>query len=112
MKKLKEMLKEYLAREQLDLVPTSFDVVGDIAIFNDFPEELAKKEKMIANKLMEINRHIKVVAKKTGAYSGRLRTPKIKIIAGEKRKTTVYKESGCIFKLDVEKCYFSARSSN
>jgi len=111
MKTLKKLLKPNLTKKQLELVPSSFDTIGDIAIFNDFPKQL-KKEKIIAKKLMELNKNIKVVAKKIKSYSGKLRTPKIKIIAGEKRKTTLHKESNCIFSLDVEKCYFSVRTSN
>jgi tRNA (guanine37-N1)-methyltransferase len=114
MAKLKQVLlkSKILTKKQSSLVPTSFDVVGDIAIFNDFPKELKSKEKLIAKKLLEIHKNIKTVAKKSKIYSGKLRTPKITIIAGEKRKTTIHKESNCSFALDVEKCYFSTRSSS
>ena len=33
-------------------------------------------------------------------------------MAGKKTKETIHKESGCLFKLNIEKCYFSVRSSN
>ena len=112
MKKLKQSLKNKLTKSQLKIIPSSFDVVGDIAIFNDFPNELIKKQKIIATKLMEVIPSIKVVSKKKGIYSGKLRTPKIEIIAGEKRKTTKHTESGCKFSLNIEKCYFSTRSQN
>ena len=45
---LKEALKSKLTKKQLALVPSSFDIVGDLAIFSDFPKELIKKEKLIA----------------------------------------------------------------
>lgn len=112
MNKLKEYLKKYLTKSQLSLVPTSFDVVGDIAIFNEFPKELKKKEKTIANALLKLQKNIRVVAKKSKKYSGRLRTPKITILAGEKRKTATHKESNCLFNLDIEKCYFSTRTGS
>ena len=51
-----------------------------------------------------------MVAKKSKRYTGRLRTPKIQIIAGGKRKETIHKENGVQLKLDIEKCYFSART--
>ncbi|MDP3917367.1 MAG: class I SAM-dependent methyltransferase family protein [Nanoarchaeota archaeon] len=110
MNKLRESLKRKLTKSELSMVPSSFDIVGDIAIFNEFPKELKKKEKMIADAMLKIQKNVKVVAKKSKKYSGRLRTPKITILAGEKRKTTVHRESGCLFRLDVEKCYFSART--
>ena len=112
MVKLRDILlnSRIVNKKESLLVPSSFDVVGDIAIFNDFPKELRKKEKKIAKKLIETNKNIKVVVKKSKKYSGRLRTPKLTILAGEKRKTTIHIESGCKFTLDVEKCYFSTRS--
>jgi len=111
MPKLKELLKDKLTENQLELVPSSYDIVGDLAIFSDFPKELKKEEKLIANALLESNKQIKVVLKKTKKYSGKYRTPKLKIIAGEKRKETEYKENNIRLKLNPEKTYFSSRLS-
>lgn len=108
---LKEALKSKLSKKELEYVPRSFDTVGDIAIFIDFPKELEKKEKLVAETLLAMHKNIKVVAKKTALHSGEYRTPKIKIIAGEKRKTTIHKESGIQIKINPEKSYFSPRSS-
>ena len=106
---LKEYLSNKLSEKELSLAPSSFDIVGDIAVFNKFPKELSKKEKLIGNALMQLNKNIKVVVVKSKAYSGKLRLPKLKLIAGEKRKETVHKENGVGLKLNVEKCYFSSR---
>lgn len=106
---LKEALKNKLTKKQIDLIPSSFDIVGDLAIFSDFPKELKNKEKPIAEALLKLNKHIKVVLKKTKKYSGKFRTPKIKIIAGEKRKETELKENNVRLKLNPEKAYFSVR---
>ncbi len=109
---LKFYLKDKLSEKDLQILPTSFDVVGDILIFAEFPKELMKKEKLIGSTILEIYPHIKVVLKKTRKYSGSFRTAKLKIIAGEKRKETIHKENNIFIKLDVEKVYFSARMSN
>jgi len=106
---LKEALKKRLTKKQLALVPSSFDIVGDLAIFSDFPKELKNKEKLIAETLLKEHKNIKVVLKKTKKYSGRFRTPKLKIIAGEKRKETELKENNVSLKLNPEKAYFSVR---
>jgi len=106
---LKQALKNKLTKKQLELVPSSYDTVGDLAIFSDIPKELKNKEKMIAQALLELNKHIKVVLKKTKKYSGKFRTPKLKIIAGEKRKETELKENNVRLKLNPEKAYFSVR---
>jgi len=108
-KKLKELLSEILTEEEISIMPTSFDIVGDILIFADFPLELKKKEKGIAEKILEVFKNVKVVCKKVEEYSGTFRTPKLEIIGGEDRKETIHKENGIRVKLDVEKVYFSVR---
>ena len=109
---LKFYLKNKLSEKELKIVPTSFDVVGDILIFSDFPKELAKKEKLIGSIILGKYHHIKTILKKIKKYSGKFRTPKLKVIAGEKRKETIHKENKVFIKLDTEKVYFSARMSN
>ncbi len=111
-KNLKHYLKNKLNAKELELVPTSFDVVGDIMIFSDFPKELIKKEKLIGETILKNYHHIKTVLKKTKKYSGKFRTPKLKVIAGEKKKETIHKENNVLLKLDVEKVYFSPRMSS
>lgn len=112
MKQIKELLKDKLTQKELSLVPSSFDIVGSILIFSEFPEELIKKEKIIAEAFLKELKNIKTICKKTKVYSGIYRTPKLKIITGEKTKETIHKENGVLLKLDVEKVYFSTRLSN
>ena len=85
-KNLKFYLKGKLNEKELESVPSSFDVVGDLMIFSDFPKELEKKEKIIGNIILENYHHVKTVLKKTKAYSGKFRVPKLIIIAGERKK--------------------------
>ncbi|MBW2995410.1 class I SAM-dependent methyltransferase family protein [Candidatus Woesearchaeota archaeon] len=105
---LKEALKNKLTKKQLSLLPSAFDVVGDIAII-EIKKELEKKEKIIGEALLGLHINLKVVLKKSGIHEGEFRTQKLKVISGEKRKETIYKESGVKLKLDVEKVYFSER---
>jgi tRNA (guanine37-N1)-methyltransferase len=110
--KLKQALKEKLSKSELELLPSSFDIVGDILIFSDFPKELDKKQKIIGEELMRILNNIHVVTKKVSKYSGRFRTPKLRIIAGDRRKETIHKENNVQLKLHAENVYFSPRLSN
>jgi len=108
--KIIELLKNKLNKKDLDKIPRSFDVVGNILIFNK-PFSLGKKKEQILGETILKNFHnIKTICIKTGKYSGKYRTPKLKIMYGEKTKETLHKENFCNFKLDVEKCYFSTRS--
>ena len=109
---LKYYLKNNLSKKELELVPTSFDVVGDIMIFSGFPKELVKKEKMIGNTILKNYHNIKTILKKTKKYSGKFRTPKLKVIAGENRKDTIHKENNVFIKLNVEEVYFSPRMAS
>lgn len=106
---LKESLKNQLTKKQLGLVPSSFDIVGDLTIFSEFPKQLKNKEKVIAETLLKLHKNIRVVLKKTKRYSGKFRTPKLKIIAGEKRKETELRENNVRLKLNPERVYFSVR---
>src|SRR3989344_5182077 len=75
-------------------------------------KELTPKERaLIASSLLHLYHNIKVVAKKADIHSGVYRTRKIALLAGEKRKETIHTENGIKLKLDVEKVYFSARTS-
>ncbi|MFA7707750.1 MAG: hypothetical protein WCX73_02265 [Candidatus Pacearchaeota archaeon] len=92
---------------------TSYDVLGNIAIIKS--EENGRKkteqEKLIeAEKILE-NTHIKTVLEKIGNVHGRLRTININHIAGEKNLVAMSKENNCLFKFNVQTCYFSSRLS-
>jgi len=105
---LKEALKNKLNKEEKKYLVRSFDVIGDIAVIQ-MPDQLKKKEKMIAETLLKLHKNLKVVAKEVGIHTGIYRLQKIKILAGAKRKETEYKECGVRMKLNVETTYFSPR---
>lgn len=102
-----ECLKKVLSEKELCSVPKSFDVVGDILIFSEMPE--GKRQRVIARCFLEGLKNVRVVCRKSGKYSGVYRTPKLLILAGERRKETVHRENNVSIKLDVERCYFSPR---
>ena len=109
--KLKELLKKELTKKELSILPSSFDLVGDILIFNDFPVELKKKEKIIGNTILNNFKNIKTIKKKSKKYSGKYRTPSLKIIAGKRKKTTLHKENNIRLRVNPETAYFSSRTS-
>ena len=103
-----EALAGRLAKGELEELVRSFDVVGDVAIV-EIPEGLKLKEGAVARAVMEVHRNVKVVAKKMGPMEGEFRVRKLKVIGGEKRTETTYKEHGVKMKLDLAKVYFSPR---
>jgi len=109
--KMEDALSGILNEEERKQLITSFDIIGDIVIV-DIPESLEKKEKEIANAVLFVHKNVKVVAKKLGPMEGEFRVRKLKVIAGEDRTETIYREHGVRIKLDVGKVYFSVRLSS
>jgi len=105
---LKEALKKKLTKKEMSFMRSSFDVVGSIAII-EIPQELKKKEKIIAETLIDLFKPVKTVVKKSGIHYGKYRRQKLIVLAGENTKVAEYKESGVRLKIDLEKCYFSSR---
>ncbi len=86
----------------------AFDQIGSIAIL-EVPEERKKEAKQLAAEIMATNKHITSVYAKGSAMAGTYRVRKLKFLAGIKTTITSYKESNCLFELDVAKVYFSPR---
>ena len=105
---LNEALVDTLTEDELELVPTSFDIIGDIAIL-EIPDELESKKKAIGEALLTTFKNIKTVTAKKTKVGTEYRTRELEILAGEQRKETEHREHGCIYRLNVETCYFSPR---
>lgn len=105
---LKEALNEQLTEEEKKHFIRAYDIIGTIAIIQ-VREELEKKEKLISETILKLNKSIKTVCKRVGGHIGVYRRQKLKILAGEKTKITTYKENNIILKFNVETSYFSPR---
>ena len=105
--RLKEKLTNALSPEGLSKVYSSFDVVGDIAIIKA-PSD-ASDAQAVARQIMVVHKGVKTVFSQTSPIKGDHRTRELTLLAGENRTVTKYKEAGCIFSVDIEKCYFSPR---
>jgi len=107
---LKDALSESLTKKDMEDLKTSFDIVGSIAIL-EIPEELEKKEKLVAETLLKLQKNIKTVVKKAGIHGTEFRTQPMEYLAGVDTKETVHIEHGVRIKLDIEQVYFSPRLS-
>lgn len=107
---LKEALRDLLTKEEISLLSSAFDVIGDIAIIK-VPEQLASQEELIAGQILLRMKNVHTVLKQVSDVEGEFRTRRVKFIAGEEKFETVYKESGCLFKVNVATVYFSPRLS-
>ena len=90
-----------------ELLPTSLDVIGDIYVMK-FADELLPHSAEIGSAVLSAHKGAKVVALDRGVQ-GEFRIRKLDVIAGEERTTTVHKEFGLMFEMDISKVYFSPR---
>ena len=99
-----------LTDAELAVLVTSFDVVGDIAILR-IPVRLASWKRVIAETVLERIRHVKAVLNQTGPVIGEYRLRDLEWIGGEHKTETIYREAGCVFRVDMATVYVSPRLS-
>lgn len=83
----------------------SFEVIGDIAIV---AEEYDVK---VGEAIMEVHKSVKTVLVPTTPVTGEFRVRHYRVLCGEDRTTTVYREHGFVYEMDLNKVYFSPRLS-
>jgi tRNA (guanine37-N1)-methyltransferase len=110
-RRLKEKLSAQFSPEELSCVYNSFDIIGDIAIIKVRNGNVVNAE-AAANQIMAVHRSVKTVFAQTSPILGDFRIRELKLLAGEGKTSTKHKESGCVFAVDVKKCYFSPRLSH
>ncbi|PTD93917.1 class I SAM-dependent methyltransferase family protein [archaeon SCG-AAA382B04] len=108
---LEEALKYKLSEEELEKVPSSFDVLGDIAVV-ELPQALFDKKELIGKALMKVHKNLNTVLLQKSPVTGEYRVRDLEVIAGEQNTHTIHKEYGCRYKIDLSKVFFSPRLSH
>ena len=91
-------------------LPSSFDVVGDVAMIK-LPDELKPYATQIGEALLSVNRSIRIVFEDHGV-KGEFRIRDLERIAGEGTSETVHKEFGVRLYTDPSRVYFNPRLSS
>jgi tRNA (guanine37-N1)-methyltransferase len=110
-KRLRKTLSSVLSSEDLSKVYNSFDLVGDIAIIR-LPSTSSTNAQTAAKAIMGIHRNVKTVLLQASPVAGDFRLRRLTHVAGENKTRTIHREFGCLFSVDVAKCYFSPRLSH
>lgn len=105
---LKEALETKLNREELKKIPSSFDILGDIAVL-EISEEIIEKKEIIGKALLEVQTNLNTVLLQKSPVSGEYRVKDLEVIAGEPKTHTIHKEHGCKFHIDLDKVFYSPR---
>jgi len=114
-KSLQDALKGKIPDVYQEIIPKSYDLIGNIAIieFDKFEhienKKLSNYKKKIAKAITHVNKKIISVFEKKSEIKGSFRLRDLTLLFGENKSETVYKENNCTFKLDVKKTYFTPR---
>ena len=108
-KSLKEMLRGKIPKELLKLIPSSYDVIGNVILI-EIPNELSSYAKIIGEELLKTYPRIKSILAKHKTR-GIYRIREIQVVAGSHETETVHREHGCLYKLDLSKVFFNPRFS-
>lgn len=107
---LREALKDTVPRNLHQFIPSSFDLIGSVAVI-EIPPGLRHYERVIGEALMEVYPRVETVLAKEGGTHGAYRIRGLRVIAGTGRTETIYREHGCIYYLDMMKTFFNPRMS-
>jgi tRNA (guanine37-N1)-methyltransferase len=110
-KRLRQLLSGKIPSRDLAQICNSYDIVGDVAIIR-LITGYEKHCHLIAKAIMVVHTSINTVLGQTGAVQGDFRLRELRHIAGQKKMMTSHRESGCVFSVDLERCYFSPRLGN
>jgi tRNA (guanine37-N1)-methyltransferase len=105
-----EKLLVHIPPEKLKHIYNSLDLIGDIAIIKVADDGVTDAE-AVAKQIMAVHKNVNTVFLQTSPIAGDFRVRELKLLAGEVKTIAKYRESGCVFAVDVEKCYFSPRLS-
>ncbi|MGD0421950.1 MAG: class I SAM-dependent methyltransferase family protein [Candidatus Bathyarchaeia archaeon] len=105
---LRQAVAEALPSDVANQLPRSYDIVGDIGIL-ELDDELQPFSKVIADGLMKLNPHLRMVVQKTERTSGQYRIRGTEVITGIGTTETVHVEFSSKFYLDVTSVYFNPR---
>ncbi len=114
-KSLQNFLKNKIPENYLNLIPKSYDILGDIAIIeydksgSHDKEEINLFKEKIAKGITITNKKVKTVYEKSSEIKGKHRLRELTLLYGENKSEIIYKENKCIFKLDIKRTFFTPR---
>lgn len=97
----------FLPEDIRDILPNSFDCIGDLIIVK-IEDELLDYKHQIGEALLKVNRNVRLVLM-DGGVKGELRIRELEPIAGSGTTETRHRESGVTMITDPAKVYFNPR---
>ncbi len=106
---IKEALEDLLDPHELELIGSSYDIIGGIAVI-ELPSELSGIKSDIGDVLLRWL-PVRTIAVKRSPTLGRKRVKELEVIAGKRDLSTVHKENGLEFSVDLSNVFFNPRLS-
>ncbi|MCD6301623.1 MAG: class I SAM-dependent methyltransferase family protein, partial [Staphylothermus sp.] len=104
---IRKIAREVLGEENARKIWGRIEIIGDIAVIR-VPFDMDSEELVpLAEKIIAELPYVKSVWAGLPGVAGPYRLRKYVHLAGEKRSETIYKEHGCLFKVDITKVYVS-----
>ncbi len=108
---LQTKLAHGLTKEELEMLPSSFQRLGHIVIVR-LKKELLKNKEIIGEAAIVCVPGTKTACLNTGKVEGEFRKPQIEYLAGEDNLVVEHKEHECKFRFDVSKLMWSMGNMN
>lgn len=114
-KSLQEALTGKIPVKYSNLIPKSYDIIGNIAIL-EFKKpsliednEFSLYKNLISDAVINVNKNVQSVFEKISEIKGDYRLREFAFLVGENKSETTHRENNCSFKLDIKTTYFSPR---
>ncbi|WP_062661889.1 class I SAM-dependent methyltransferase [Aeropyrum camini] len=111
---LKQIAEEVLGRDKAVLLWKRIDVIGDIAVIKKpmHGEVSIEDLRLVAGELLKRLPHVRSVWLALGPVGGVYKVRQNLVhLAGERRTSTVYREHGAVFLVDISKVFITPRLS-
>jgi len=114
-KSLQEALSGKISIKYSNLIPKSYDIIGNIAILEfGKPSRIednvfSEYKNLIAKAVIKVNKNVQSVFEKLTEIKGDYRLREFAYLSGENKTETIHRENHCTFKLDIKTTYFSPR---
>lgn len=112
---LEQALKGKIPPNYLNLIPRSYDIIGNIALLEfEKPDQINNSKyneikDLVAKAVIDVNRNVLSVFEKKSQIKGSYRLRDLAYLEGENNTETVHKENDCVFHLDIKTTHFSPR---
>ena len=103
----KDVLRHSMPGELIKRLPSSFDVIGDMAIMK-LPDDMLEHGEEIGKAVMTANRSLRAVFLDRGVR-GEDRVRDLVLMAGSGDAACRHRENGIILEVDLQRAYFSPR---